>query len=167
MTYSSKLAIYRMPAVEERKNRLAALRQTVQRQAQADIAPREFQSRGQRFRGVRSAARDQVNLGKVQVELRLVAFHAHGVVAEFFGFGPLAFGARQNHSEIRAIVGIVVVQFDGAAHVRQGLDRVVVPQKRERLLEFTEGFSVNHALVLLLQLNPAASLATAERSALS
>src|SRR5207247_4952784 len=87
-----------------------------------------------------------VNFGEIQVLLCLIPLHPNGGVAQPFRFAPLAFRARQHHSEVRHVIGIVLVQIHRAPHVRQRLHRIIVPQQSQSSFEFTEGFRIHHRL---------------------
>jgi hypothetical protein len=105
----SQLPVHRMLPGQESQHWRAAVGQAVHRDRQPHIAARKFQSCLQRFDGVIAASRGSVNLGEIQIELRLVALHAHRGVAQSLRLAPLLFGTRQHYAQVGHVVRIVLV----------------------------------------------------------
>src|SRR5713226_3611103 len=144
MPYSAKLPVYRILARKEREYRRFARHQPVLRDRQPNVAARIFQARFQHFQRFVAAPSRAIHFRKIQIELRLIALHSNGRVAQSFRFAPLLFGARQHYTKIGHVVGIILVQLGGAAHVRQRFVRIIVAQERQALLELAKCFGIQH-----------------------
>src|SRR5205807_5504521 len=77
---------------------------------------------------------------------RLISLHANRGVAEPLGFAPFSFRARHDHAQVGHVIGVVLVEFNRAAHVREGFFSVFVSEEGQAGLEFPKSFRIHHGL---------------------
>ncbi len=84
----------------------------------ARVPLRVSRAHQERFHRVLAAPRGHIDLREVEIELRLVALHAQGIVAEILRFRPFAFRARQSHAEVGFVEWILFFELAGALDMR-------------------------------------------------
>src|ERR1700730_3747453 len=148
MTQFAEIAIHGVIARQESQYGRTANRQAVEANFQALVVGSISQSTEQSIGGVLLAVSRQVDLGEVQIELRLAPAHANRRTAKFFGFSPFLLGSRDCHSQIGNVEGIGWFFFKGAFEMGQGLYRIAPAQKREAGAKLLKCLDLDHTGVL-------------------
>src|SRR5260221_311427 len=148
MTQFAEIPVHRMRPRQERQHGRAAYRQTIEANFQTLIVGSISQSAYQGIGRILSTVRGYVDLGEIQIELRLAPAHADGGTAEFLRLGPLLLCRRDGHSHIGNIERIGWFFFEGAFEMGQGPVRIASAQKREAGTKFLECLDLDHVHVL-------------------
>src|SRR3974390_1074928 len=144
MAQHPEVAIQRVLAFQERKNRHPARSELGHGDIQPDIPASVLHSGDQGLPGVFLASRDHVDFRQVQIELRLIPFHAHGGVAQAFRVSPFLLRAGKRNAKVRHVIGIILFKIGSALDVRQGAVGKIVAEIRQPGLELAESFRVHH-----------------------
>src|SRR6266478_2811639 len=83
MTQFAEIPVHRMRPRQEPQHRRAAYRQTIEANLQTLVVGSISQAANQGIGGVLSAVSGYIDLGEIQIELRLAPAHADGGTAEF------------------------------------------------------------------------------------
>src|SRR5580700_9789521 len=103
MTQLAKRAIDRMAAMQEREHWRATHSDAFKRAANAEIAAGREQSLLERLDGFRRAPRLVIHLRQIQIQLRVIAFHADRFAAQILSIAEAAFRHGCEQSGIRKV----------------------------------------------------------------
>ena len=140
-----EIAVQDMSSRQKAQDRRTAFQESAKLDLQARVLRKIVQPLSECVGGSAPPARTKIDLGKIQVELRLAAAAAHSSVAEPFGLGPHAFRVSKTQAEIRHVIGIFRIALAGMAQQFDSARGLSIPQVSESFPKFPECIEVKHS----------------------